>query len=151
MNYDSIEAQVSFYFEGMKTRKKKKDTRNPHYPFGMHRRSELLTEFPSLTSEELVQVHEVGDAYWGVQDPSEWQVDPLESDVDRDARSECVHRLLPIPLAFQYVAHRTFTRQLCLSPSRLPRDYALANNAASNAIDELQRTIRAAPVNINWL
>jgi hypothetical protein len=153
----SVEAQVSIYFEGMRTRKKRKDTKNPNFPGGTRRRWELLTEFTSflrpLSPDVIEEVFQVGEDYWSRNEdlPRLSQEDPLDDPHDRTMRMDYISALRPFPLAYEYASHRSYTLQLLASSTRLRRDYELAEEAAHSSVQQLRLLLQSAPTQISLI
>ena len=115
----SIKRDLDQHFAAMAQRRKRKSTKNPHYPEGTWRPCvglELDVDYSRrVDDDEIDRMETYIRAFHDAADEepaSPWQVDPLQTDADRALRAELVEGFNPQSLREEYVAMRAATRAI---------------------------------------
>ena len=115
----SIKRDLDQHFAAMARRRKRKSTKNPHYPEGTWRPCvglELDVDYSRrVDDDEIDRMETYIRAFHDAADEepaSPWQVDPLQTDADRALRAELVEGSNPQSLREEYVAMRAATRAI---------------------------------------
>jgi len=139
-----IEVDVEAHYIAMRGRKKKVTTANPDYPSGTRRRDELYSTFESglthLTLAEVEETRQIGLSNSPPDLPSPWQIDPLDFEEDRAARTDAIESAALLMASEQYVMHRSFTKFLVSAPGAR----AEAKMAALEDLAEFRRRFETA-------